>query len=44
MGETVRSCCTTPSQAGTAQGSRMTQLVEDQADELAFLWNETSGK
>jgi prolyl oligopeptidase len=29
---------------GHSSGVSITQLVEDQADELAFLWNETSGK
>ncbi len=29
---------------GHSSGVSLTQLVADQADELAFLWNETSGK
>jgi prolyl oligopeptidase len=29
---------------GHSAGVSVSQLVEDQADELAFLWNETSGK
>ena len=29
---------------GHSAGISISQLVEDQADELAFLWNETSGK
>jgi prolyl oligopeptidase len=29
---------------GHSSGVSLTQLVEDQTDELAFLWNETSGK
>jgi prolyl oligopeptidase len=29
---------------GHSAGVSLTQLVTDQADELAFLWNETSGK
>ena len=29
---------------GHSAGVSVTQLVEDEADELAFLWNETSGK
>jgi prolyl oligopeptidase len=29
---------------GHSAGIAISQLVEDQADELAFLWNETSGK
>ena len=31
-------------QAGHSTGVSITQLVNDTADELAFLWNETSGK
>jgi len=37
------SCCITRSKAGIARECRSAQLVADQADELAFLWNETSG-
>lgn len=29
---------------GHSSGVSLTQLVQDQADELSFLWNETSGK
>jgi prolyl oligopeptidase len=31
-------------EGGHSAGVSLTQLVADQADELAFLWNETSGK
>ena len=30
--------------AGHSSGVSITQLVNDTADELAFLWNETDGK
>ena len=30
--------------AGHSAGVSITQLVDDTADELAFLWNETGGK
>jgi prolyl oligopeptidase len=30
--------------AGHSAGLALTQLVDDQADELAFLWTETSWK
>jgi prolyl oligopeptidase len=29
---------------GHSAGVSMTQLVDDYADEMAFLWNETGGK
>jgi prolyl oligopeptidase len=29
---------------GHSSGVSITQLVEDEADELSFLWNETTGK
>jgi prolyl oligopeptidase len=31
-------------EGGHSTGVSLTQLVADQADELAFLWNETNGK
>ena len=31
-------------QAGHSAGVAITQLVNDLADELAFLWNESGGK
>jgi prolyl oligopeptidase len=31
-------------QAGHSSGVSIHQLVQDTADELAFLWNETGGK
>jgi len=30
--------------AGHSTGVSITQLVNDTADELAFLWNETTGR
>lgn len=31
-------------EGGQSAGISLTQLVQDQADELSFLWNETSGR